>query len=292
MTCVRTAPSSRADDQQPRPYPRPRQQRKPLSADPALDSIGAVYVGWGNGKRDPAPLCCPVQAKASLVKRFGEAAVGWLSVAPQIPQPRPAPVQSSSFSSSTSASHRITTLPLGSLPPLPPLPPPLPKTSAATPLRSSSSASPAPQSSSSASASSSRSSLTGFSAIPPISYTTSTPPDYSSSSSRDYSPPLLFEEACQSGFDDTTLALPLVESRPASPKLASAILPLGAGQPFGFSLALSTVLEDLSPSSHMAEFVNVKREEDELSEALWSAGEDPLGNCAATDVMSEASWAW
>ncbi|BGP01744.1 hypothetical protein RTBOTA2_005476 [Rhodotorula toruloides] len=289
MTRTRSAPSL----QQPRPYPRPRQQRKPLSADPALDSIGAVYVGWGAGKRDPAPLCCPVQAKASLVKRFGEAAVGWLSVAPQIPQPRPVPSQSTSFSSSTSASQRITTLPLGSLPPLPPLPPPLPKTSAATPLRSSSSASPAPHPSSSSSASSSRTSLTGFSATPPISYTTSTPPDYSSSSSRDYSPPLLFEEACQSGFDDTTLALPLVESRPASPKLApTSILPLSAGQSFGFSLALSTVLEDLSPSSHTAEFVSVKREEDELSEALWSAGEDPLGNCAATDVMSEASWAW
>ncbi|BGP26171.1 cupin domain protein [Rhodotorula toruloides] len=57
-----------------------------------------------------------------------------------------------------------------------------------------------------------------------------------------------------------------------------------AQQSFGFSLALSTVLEDLSPSEEPADFVSVKREDDELSEALWSAGEDPLGNCAATDV--------
>ncbi|BGP56744.1 hypothetical protein JCM8202v2_004374 [Rhodotorula sphaerocarpa] len=32
--------------------------------------------------------------------------------------------------------------------------------------------------------------------------------------------------------------------------------------------------------------------EDEYDESLWSAGEDPLGSSAATDVMSEASWAW
>lgn len=91
-----------------------------------------------------------------------------------------------------------------------------------------------------------------------------------------------------SSFDDTTLALPLIDSRPPSPKLALAD-PAPSHQSSyvpGFTLSLATVPE-------YVEDIQVKDEEEgDDDEALWSAGEDPLWNCAATDVMSEASWAW
>jgi len=78
-TSTSTSSSSRAG-----PYakPAPRPRRAPtssLAADPALDTLGALYIGWGAGQQDPAPLCCAVQARASLVHRFGEAAVGYLT---------------------------------------------------------------------------------------------------------------------------------------------------------------------------------------------------------------------
>ncbi|TNY18428.1 hypothetical protein DMC30DRAFT_54588 [Rhodotorula diobovata] len=280
-----TASSSRAAASLPYAKPTPKPRRAPSSAtavaaDPALDTLGAVYIGWGAGKRDPAPLCCAVQARASLVRAFGEAAVGWMTVQPQAPPQQP-----------------LATLPLGALPPLPPLP----RTST--------------NSTSSSSSSSSSSSAAASSLSPGLAPSLTTPAT-STGSPNDL---FLFDEAllgctdipvqAKSGafapsFEDATLApvLPLTDSRPSSPRLSSSAPlqphPYPSSQQQqqqsntsfvpSFSLSLPSVPED-------APAARIKREpsdEDADDEALWSAGEDPLWNCAATDVTSEASWAW
>ncbi|GAA5906510.1 uncharacterized protein JCM6883_004499 [Sporobolomyces salmoneus] len=86
-----------------RPTPRPRKSTsRGVSIENALASVGAVYIGWEDGKRDPAPLCCPVE-KEKIKQRFGEAAIGWMSIPATQPQPPPP----------------TTTLPYSILPPLP-----------------------------------------------------------------------------------------------------------------------------------------------------------------------------
>ncbi|GAA5935544.1 hypothetical protein JCM3775_003345 [Rhodotorula graminis] len=281
-TSTSTSSSSRAAAVGPYAKPAPRPRRTPsstLDADPALGTLGALYIGWGAGQQDPAPLCCAVQARASLVHRFGEAAVGYLTVQPQAqPLPKPRPRQ-------PPPSASLACLPLGALPPLPPLP------------RRTSSTSSSLSTTPSLSATSSLSSSPGLTPSPP------TPPP---------SELFTFEDALNSSvkdafgastFDDTTLALPLVDSRPSSPRLGAAAaaasslaapalppLPLHSGTTFvpTFSLSLASVPE------YVAGGVSSAKDEvvDEDDEALWSAGEDPLWNCGATDVMSEASWAW
>lgn len=177
----------------------------------------------------------------------------------------------------------IAQLPLGALPPLPPLPPRPQATYARSPSLHDLAPSPA-------ASTPLRYGPSPF-ALSPLA-TTSTPPDASSHSLA--SPPDLafLEEALQkdraSSFDDTTLALPLVDSRPPSPKLSLADPAPSYQSSYvpGFTLSLATVPE-------YVEDIQVKDEDEgDDDEALWSAGEDPLWNCAATDVMSEASWAW
>ncbi|GAA5968054.1 hypothetical protein JCM3765_003568 [Sporobolomyces pararoseus] len=68
-----------------RPTPRPRSSAK-ISVEDALNSVGAFYIGWEQGKRDPAPLCCPVE-KEKIKQRFGEAAVGWMTTPAQSQSP-------------------------------------------------------------------------------------------------------------------------------------------------------------------------------------------------------------
>lgn len=194
------------------------------------------------------------------------------------PLPKPQPRQPSSAS-------QLASLPLGALPPLPPLP-----------RRTSSTSSSSLSATPSLSATSSLSSSPGLTPAPP------TPP----SSSELFT----FEDALNSStkdafaastFDDTTLALPLVDSRPSSPRLAAphALPPLAPSLSSGtsfvptFSLSLASVSEYAAGGVGIAVKDEVNDGEGEGDdEALWSAGEDPLWNCGATDVMSEASWAW
>ncbi|GAA5879198.1 hypothetical protein JCM16303_001338 [Sporobolomyces ruberrimus] len=64
-----------------RPTPKPRKTYSPETVESALGNVGAVYIGWEQGSRDPAPLCCPVQ-KEMIKQRFGDAAVGWMTTPP------------------------------------------------------------------------------------------------------------------------------------------------------------------------------------------------------------------
>ncbi|GAA5822859.1 hypothetical protein JCM3770_003201 [Rhodotorula araucariae] len=279
--------SSAAACPRPAPYARPatRPRRAPpasSAADPALDTLGAVYIGWGAGKQDPAPLCCAVQARASLVRAFGEAAIGWMTVQRQQPPQAVLQKPQPRLAQPTSATAALPSLPLGALPPLPPLP----RTRTASSLSTVSfvaSSSPSPP-------------LAAAFAPSPLGGTTSTPP-----ASVDVQ---IFEDAVQkdraASFDDTTLALPLAaESRPTSPRLdPSPLVPPAhahhhhSAMSFvpSFALSLASVPESVPD---IPVVVAVKSEEGDFDdEALWSAGEDPLWNCAATDVMSEASWAW
>ncbi|GAA5862765.1 hypothetical protein JCM1840_002665 [Sporobolomyces johnsonii] len=223
---------SRHSSPAPRRYsPAPR--RSSFATEGALESVGAVYISWGEGKRDPAPLCCPVR-KEEMRKRFGEAQVGWMTVPPP-PQPAPSV----------------------------PSPPPalsLAITSAPLPTCSSQQRATSPPDLLAAALSSSLSSTPSLS--PPASSSFSPSPSTSNSS-------LLFlAEAFQPtslGFSDPTLALPMVDSRPSSPK--------GGGRQPPLLDAIIKVEEDF----------------DAASEGLWSAGEELWG---ATDAESEASWAW
>lgn len=54
---------------------RPRSRTSTLPPDPALASIGAIYIGWGKGQKDPAPLC----GAKGRGRVPGEMAAGWLS---------------------------------------------------------------------------------------------------------------------------------------------------------------------------------------------------------------------
>ncbi|GAA5886666.1 hypothetical protein JCM6882_005849 [Rhodosporidiobolus microsporus] len=275
LACSSAAGNSRPSRRHSPYAPPPR--KSSYAPDPALATLGAFYVSWPKGKRDPAPLCCPV-AKGALVKRFGEAQVGWMTAPPPqpVPQPQPRP--------------QVPLLAGMALPPLPPLP-----------------SSQAPSSSSSVSPPAAFS----YSAPIPPAATTSTPPDFSFSASTPLattsthgaltsSSPgnacALLEEALRldraSSFDETTtlsLSLPYssygsssggnaldISSRPPSPSPEEASKPL--------------LLNRLPPIPE----IKVEDEEDDFAanEGLWSAGEDGGLLYHGTDVESEASWAW
>ncbi|GAA5962091.1 hypothetical protein JCM21900_001945 [Sporobolomyces salmonicolor] len=217
---------SRHSSPAPRRYsPAPR--RSSYAPEGALESIGAVYISWGEGKRDPAPLCCPIRKK-EMRKRLGEAQVGWMTAqpAPSVPSLPPAlslPIGVITTSSPSAVSQqRINS------------PPNLLAVALSSSLSSTRSVS---------------------------------PPASSFSPSASNSSHLFLAEAFQPtslGFNDPTLALPMVDSRPSSPK--------GTQQP---------PLPDA--------MIKVEDDFDAASEGLWSAGEELW---SATDVESEASWAW
>lgn len=73
------ASSSASSSPYARPTPARRRRISSLAADPALETLGAIYVGWQAGERDPAPLCCPRLVKQSLIRKYGPAAVGYLA---------------------------------------------------------------------------------------------------------------------------------------------------------------------------------------------------------------------
>ncbi|GAA5849266.1 hypothetical protein JCM5353_005992 [Sporobolomyces roseus] len=127
-SCRSPSPSRRGPTIR-RPSPPPR--RSKLAEEDALRTVGAFYIGWGEGK-DPAPLCCPVQ-KEKIKSRFGEASVGWMTTpAPSQPSPTlpvelpPLPSTSSldsatqafidSFSSTSSSSNTPSLSPPSLLP--------------------------------------------------------------------------------------------------------------------------------------------------------------------------------
>ncbi|GAA5920431.1 hypothetical protein JCM1841_004547 [Sporobolomyces salmonicolor] len=199
---------SRHSSPAPRRYsPAPR--RSSYAPEGALESIGAVYISWGEGKRDPAPLCCPIR-KEEMRKRLGEAQVGWMTGVITTSSP------------SAVSQQRISS------------PPNLLAVALSSSLSSTRSVS---------------------------------PPASSFSPSASNSSHLFLAEAFQPtslGFSDPTLALPMVDSRPSSPK--------GTQQP---------PLPDA--------MIKVEDDFDAASEGLWSAGEELW---SATDVESEASWAW
>ncbi|GAA5825321.1 hypothetical protein JCM11251_006935 [Rhodosporidiobolus azoricus] len=266
------APSYAAGNSRPSrrhvPYaPPPR--KSSLAPDSALATLGAFYIAWPKGKRDPAPLCCPVQ-KQSLVKRFGEAQIGYMS-APPPPESLPEPV------SKPQSQPSLPSLAGVPLPPLPPLPSPCAVSPSVSPPAFTSSA-----------------------PTPPLT-TTSTPPDFSSSfnsaspvsntpSQPDAnaipSPSLdacaLLEEALRfdraSSFDTTTtLSLSLPYSFSSIPDASS------HPPPFIVPHRLPSIPE-----------IKVEDEEDDdfaANEALWSAGEDGGLLYHGTDAESEASWA-
>jgi hypothetical protein len=325
------------------PYAGRRRRVSSLAADPALSSLGAIYVGWQAGERDPAPLCCPRLAKRSLVRKYGPDAVGYLAgtrglflpswcnfdslvehtdpssaffryaVAPQdvvaappskagtttsaaakgsqldrFP-PRPLP---SSFNLATSAllsypSTTTTTIPLSALPPLPPLESSPSTCSASEPTLLLPPLPPTP------------------SFLPPHAHSPSTPPELllqqatSVSVSSPQFAPTPSETAAPPEFDpgeflNTSLALfqsgggagSVNSSQPPSPTLVFPSLPPIAPPP---SQQFAFVAEPFAPLA-LGKLDTVL--EDDYDESLWSAGEDPLGSSAATDVTSEASWAW
>lgn len=86
-----------------RPIPRPRKSAK-ITVEDALNSVGAFYIGWEQGKRDPAPLCCPVE-KEKIKQRFGEAAVGWMTT----PAPSQSPTANLSMLPSLPIPHLVDT---------------------------------------------------------------------------------------------------------------------------------------------------------------------------------------
>lgn len=75
-------------------------------------------------------------------------------------------------------------------------------------------------------------------------------------------------------------------SQPPSPTLVFPSLPPIAPPP---SQQFAFVAEPFAPLA-LGKLDTVL--EDDYDESLWSAGEDPLGSSAVTDVTSEASWAW
>ncbi|GAA5934608.1 Bsp1p [Sporobolomyces koalae] len=80
----RSPSPSRLGPKRQRPCP-PPSKRARYTVENSFSSVGAVYIGWEDGQKDPAPLCCPVQ-KEKIKQRFGEAAVGWMTTpAPACP---------------------------------------------------------------------------------------------------------------------------------------------------------------------------------------------------------------
>ncbi|GAA5977182.1 hypothetical protein JCM10908_004887 [Rhodotorula pacifica] len=315
-----------------RPTPaRPLRRRKvsTLAADPALESLGAVYVGWQSGERDPAPLCCPRRVKQSLVRKYGADAVGYLAVAPQDPAPlRTAPQQLPAANSGAKGSHldhspfvdagsasstpslQLSGTPaivqLSALPPLPPLPVP---SLSASPDLVSFDISPSSSASCTPPLYSSPSSAGGPLLLPPLPPTLSfgplhlpsTPPEPPLSSKGSVSPPqppqFPLPIASPAEFDPTeflnaSLALfqPGCASHPPSPTLVFPLLPPIAPPPPQQFAFIAEQFATTRTTMATAKLETVQ--EDEYDESLWSAGEDVLGSSAATDVMSEASWAW
>ncbi|GAA5867546.1 hypothetical protein JCM3774_003873 [Rhodotorula dairenensis] len=303
-----------------RPTPARRSRISSLAADPALETLGAIYVGWQAGERDPAPLCCPRLVKQSLIRKYGPAAVGYLAVAPQgtgrgrlaAPPPQPpylsAPARRShldraqlqSIQRSDVGRTSTTSSPLPSLPttvslgPLPPLPP-LPSSSSA----SSQSVSP-PDLGMFCSPLGSDSSRVPL--VPPLPALSSFSPAHLPSTPPEISVPgsllTVTTATTVSDFDpceflNTSLALFQSgggsASQPTSPSLVFPPLPpIAPAAPSQFACVAEQFTDEIRRADDKLETVP----EDEYDESLWSAGEDPLGSSAATDVMSEASWAW
>ncbi|GAA5943882.1 hypothetical protein JCM10213_009018 [Rhodosporidiobolus nylandii] len=262
------------------PYIPPPPRLSSLPLDSALSSIGAIYIPWGEGEKDPVPPCSAVDARKSLARRFGEEALGgWTTAPPFAPRPQPAP--------------RKPQLPLSlagiALPPLPPLPalPPSSRSKqhplsnsgdiAVSPLESASSlptfsfspASPLPSSSSPSSSSVSSSSL-----VTPPSDTWSDPPsllvDHPAPELPYLSDALL--PFSSSSFTDLSLSLSLPEPTPEpTPE------PVPADLPTGFIPQLPVLKEE-------------DEDQPDEDEYLWSAGEDGGLLFTGTDAESEASW--
>ncbi|GAA5867468.1 hypothetical protein JCM8547_007515 [Rhodosporidiobolus lusitaniae] len=265
-----TAPSSSSHPHHWKPYAPPPRRSSSYTAydeEPALSSLGAIYLSWGPGKKDPFPLCCPVKTKKGLVERYGEAAVGWmtapapiplpqpqaaLQVAAQHPQPQPLKQQQEQ--------RKLPTLAGLALPPLPPLPPlpQLPSLPSLPPLPSSShcSASLSPPALTYSPSSSPASSLSSH---PSCALLASHQPDDSL-----FPTPAQFEEAFSSSSSFTLISQSL-SLTPYAP------LPL----------------ETVKPGAEEEDFHSSGASE----AGLWSGGEEGGLMYNATDAESEASWA-
>lgn len=330
-----TSASGRGAPQRPAPYPlgetdrsqtRRRRRVSSLAADPALDTLGALYVGWAQGERDPAPLCCPQRAKQSLVRKYGNAAVGSysgehspanglarsceadaFSVAidsvqsfvnsatsvharakqPHLDHPPSSAGLQESGSSGDARAHANygqtavpSSLPLGSLPPLPLAP--VHYVGGAFDFLPSARIEPAL-------------------ALPPLApqpsfdaafSMPSTPPERTAGApSMLATPSLPTFDACE--FLDASLALFQSASQPPSPILLLPSLP---------NLDAHSQQQAPPPpppqfSFDLKDFTSVQRKletvpEDDYDESLFSSGESAIGSSSATDVMSEAGWAW
>ncbi|GAA6030225.1 hypothetical protein JCM8097_008997 [Rhodosporidiobolus ruineniae] len=284
-TAALPAASSRASRRHAPYLPPPRQSS--LAPDPALATLGAVYIGWGD-QRDPAPLCCPVATKSSLVKRYGEAAVGWMTApAPPArettPQPAPRPAT------------RPPSLYGVPLPPLPPLPA-LPATASTTPIPDLAVPQHTPSHPTPTFAFSSPTFLSTTTSTPPASITVDPIPRQISASPSASSSSLYFEDALRSSsFDDTTtlsLSLSLPAAKDASLSSLSSLLDLSSRPPSPVLASASS--KPFSRPGDLEVIPEIKAEEDDdgfASESLWSAGEDGGLMYHGTDVESEASWA-
>ncbi|POY74459.1 hypothetical protein BMF94_2457 [Rhodotorula taiwanensis] len=308
-----TSASGRGAPQRPAPYPlgetdrsqtRRRRRVSSLAADPALDTLGALYVGWAQGERDPAPLCCPQRAKQSLVRKYGNAAVGSYSDSvqsfvnsatsvharakqPHLDHPPSSAGLQESGSSGDARAHANygqtavpSSLPLGSLPPLPLAP--VHYVGGAFDFLPSARIEPAL-------------------ALPPLApqpsfdaafSMPSTPPECTAGApSMLATPSLPTFDACE--FLDASLALFQSASQPPSPILLLPSLP---------NLDAHSQQQAPPPpppqfSFDLKDFTSVQRKletvpEDDYDESLFSSGESAIGSSSATDVMSEAGWAW
>ncbi|GAA6061303.1 hypothetical protein JCM10212_005417 [Sporobolomyces blumeae] len=248
--CRSRSPSRSSGPKLRRPSPPPRRSRH--SREDAVRTVGAVYIGWGTAKGDPAPLCCPV-AKEKMKARFGEASIGWMST-PSLPS--------------------ISQIPVAQLPPLPT------STSPAThDAWNVSTPSPTCQ----ASPSLSPPSLVLSDSPSPASTASITSPfpfDLSAALSDATSPATSTSLLPYHDTVDLTLALPLpsdqrdfsCQSHPSSPR-----------QPSSETLYS---IDDLVPALPSTD---AKLEDDAMSEHLWSSSESFF---CGTDLESEASWAW
>ncbi|TKA52577.1 hypothetical protein B0A53_04587 [Rhodotorula sp. CCFEE 5036] len=262
------------------PYAGRRRRVSSLAADPALSSLGAIYVGWQAGERDPAPLCCPRLAKRSLVRKYGPDAVGGTAG-------RCGGASFQSGDDDFSGGERISTRSL-STSASPVLIQPCNKR---TPVISVNNDDDDPAQRPTAIA------PIGIVSFYLLRLRTNPPPSAFTSDS--FFAPTPSETAAPPEFDpgeflNTSLALfqsgggagSVNSSQPPSPTLVFPSLPPIAPPP---SQQFAFVAEPFAPLA-LGKLDTVL--EDDYDESLWSAGEDPLGSSAATDVTSEASWAW
>ncbi|GAA5983527.1 hypothetical protein JCM5350_000262 [Sporobolomyces pararoseus] len=249
-----------------RPIPRPRKSAK-ITVEDALNSVGAFYIGWEQGKRDPAPLCCPVE-KEKIKQRFGEAAVGWMTSESSLLFERNRMLRSSTDDNHSRIAPAPSQSPTTNLSMLPSLPIPhlvdTPTDFFSTPSYSPSPPSLIPHDDSSSSSSS-------YSSMSPPPAISTAYPFESTTTTNDF---LLFPNSLSTA--SQTLALPLTDSQ----------------EPQRTGNSIPTIkVEDEEEVGDTFDFSDV------VSEALWSsAAEDEGGffstggGCSSGD--SEASWAW